>query len=156
MQVIAALIAGLVFGAGLTVAQMANPRKILDFLDIGGIAAGTWDPTMLMVFAGALPTMFLAYQLQRRAVRPMFAAAFPSAVRQIIDTPLIAGSAIFGVGWGLAGVCPGPAVTAVALAGPNLAGVLLFIGAMVAGIMLSGLVKRSALATSSVAAATRT
>jgi uncharacterized membrane protein YedE/YeeE len=140
MQVVAALIAGLLFGAGLTIAQMVDPQKVLGFLDVAGIAKGTWDPTLLMVFIGALPTMFLAYQIrQMRLSKPVLAAFYSVPRRSDIDARLVGGSAVFGIGWGLAGVCPGPAVTALALAGSHLAGVGLFVAAMLAGIVLSWL-----------------
>lgn len=134
MQVIAALIAGAIFGAGLTVAQMVDPQKVLNFLDVAGIAKGTWDPTLAMVFVGALPTMFLAYQIrQRRLSRP------PLSQRTDIDARLVGGSAIFGIGWGLAGVCPGPVLAALALPAGQIANVGIFVAAMLGGIMLSWL-----------------
>lgn len=138
MQIITALIAGAIFGAGLTIAQMVDPQKVLNFLDIAGMAKGTWDPTLAMVFIGALPTMFLAYQFrQMRLSKPALAAVFAIPQRGDIDARLVSGSAVFGIGWGLVGVCPGPAVTALALAGGQLATVGLFVVAMLAGIMLS-------------------
>lgn len=141
MQILAALVAGILFGAGLTVAQMVDPRKVLNFLDIAAIGTGGWDPTLLMVFVGALPTMYVAYAAQRQWSRPLLEPAFYLVANQEIDGRLLAGSAIFGIGWGLMGVCPGPAITALALAGAHLGSVLLFVGAMVAGIMLSWLVR---------------
>lgn len=139
MPIAAALLAGLLFGAGLTVAQMVDPRKVLDFLDVGAIPRGGWDPTLLMVFIGALPTMFLGYLVQGRMSRPLFAPGFPRPSRSPIDARLLGGSALFGIGWGLAGVCPGPAITALALAGNQIGNVVLFVAAMCAGIMLSWL-----------------
>lgn len=139
MQIFAALAAGALFGAGLTIAQMVDPQKVLDFLDVAGIARGTWDPTLLMVFIGALPTMFVGYAIQKRLSRPALAVEFFIPGRTDIDARLIAGSAVFGVGWGLGGVCPGPAVAALALAGAHIANVALFVAAMLAGIMLSWL-----------------
>lgn len=139
MPILAAVITGLIFGAGLTVAQMTNPAKILNFLDLASIPKGTWDPTLLMVFIGALPTMFLAYVAQRRMRRPLAAPAFQVPAPSPIDRRLIAGSAIFGVGWGLAGVCPGPAITALAPSGGQIGSVVSFVLAMIGGIMLSQL-----------------
>ena len=145
MQVLAAVIAGALFGAGLTVSRMVDPQKVLGFLDVAGIAKGTWDPTLLMVFIGALPPMFLAYRLRRgRLSRPALAASYAVSERSDIDARLIGGSAIFGIGWGLAGVCPGPAVTALALAGGQTTRVALFVAAMLAGIMLSWLLAPAA------------
>ncbi len=141
MQLLTALMAGALFGAGLTVAQMVDPQKVLGFLDVAGIAKGTWDPTLLMVFIGALPTMFLAYQLRRRRLsQPAQSAYFALPQRTDVDARLVIGSAVFGVGWGLVGVCPGPAVTALGLAGERIGGVLIFLAAMVVGIALSRLV----------------
>lgn len=140
MQLLASLVAGLLFGAGLTVAQMIDPRKVLDFLDVAGIAKGTWDPTLMMVFVGALPIMFLAYAVQGRMQRPVAAPVFLVPRPGLVDARLVLGSVLFGVGWGLAGVCPGPAVTALALAGVQIVNVALFVAAMVVGIALSRLV----------------
>lgn len=138
MPFIAALLAGALFGAGLTVAQMVDPLKVLNFLDVAGIAKGTWDPTLLMVFIGALPTMFIAYQIRlRRLSRPALAAAFSIPQRTDIDARLVGGSAVFGVGWGLAGVCPGPGIAALALAGGQITNVAMFVAAMLVGIVLS-------------------
>lgn len=140
MQLLAALLAGAIFGAGLTIGQMVDPQKVLNFLDLARISNGTWDPTLLMVFIGALPTMFLAYQLRRLGLsRPALAASYSLPQRGDIDTRLVGGSAVFGIGWGLAGVCPGPAVTSLALAGGQLGSVAMFVVAMLAGIMLSWL-----------------
>ncbi len=137
MHIVAAFISGLLFGAGLTVAQMTNPEKVLDFLDVAAIGKGGWDPTLLMVFIGALPTMFLAYIVQRRMRRPLASPIFLVPTASPIDTRLIAGSAIFGIGWGLAGVCPGPAMTALAPIGDQVGNVALFVMAMIAGVLLS-------------------
>jgi hypothetical protein len=136
-----ALLAGAIFGAGLTISQMVDPRRVQGFLDVAAIPSGTWDPTLLFVFAGALPVMFLAYRLQRRIVKPVFAAAFQVPARRDIDARLLGGSALFGVGWGLAGICPGPAITGLALAGPGLAGLGVFILAMLAGVVARHLLR---------------
>lgn len=108
------LIAGILFGAGLTVSGMSNPQKVLNFLDLAAMRTGGWDPTLLAVFAGALPVMFLAYRLA--GATPWFADTFQIPTAAEIDPPLVVGSALFGVGWGMAGLCPGPAVVALALA----------------------------------------
>lgn len=143
MPILAAIVAGILFGAGLTVAQMTNPSKVLDFLDIAAIRTGGWDPTLLMVFIGALPTMFAAYAIQRRMRRPLATPAFMVPAPSPIDRRLLAGSAMFGIGWGMAGVCPGPAITALAPLGGRIDRVALFIAAMLAGIWLSRLVRQS-------------
>lgn len=128
-QALAALAAGLLFGLGLTVSQMANPAKVLGFLDL----AGDWDPSLAFVLAGAVGTAALGFRLVRRAGRPLLAPAFrlPTATR--IDRPLLLGAAIFGAGWGLIGFCPGPALTAVGLDGLP---VIVFVLAMLAGMLL--------------------
>ncbi len=139
MPIAAAMFAGLLFGAGLTVAQMVDPHKVLAFLDVAAIRSGGWDPTLLMVFIGALPTMFLGYLIQGRMARPLFAPTFPRPSALPIDARLLGGSALFGIGWGLAGVCPGPAITALALAGNQIGNVVLFVTAMCVGVLLSWL-----------------
>jgi hypothetical protein len=141
MRILIALFAGMLFGAGLTVAQMVNPMKILNFLDIAAIFTGRWDPTLLFVFAGALPVMFVAYVLQRRLSRPLLADRFEIPTRSEIDRPLVAGAAIFGIGWGLAGLCPGPAVASLAIARDSLGSIALFILAMIAGMALLQVVR---------------
>lgn len=139
MQILVALVAGALFGAGLTVAQMVDPLKVQGFLDVAGIAKGTWDPTLMMVFVGALPVVYVAYAIQRRMRQPIVAAAFQIPTRSDIDARLVGGSALFGIGWGLAGICPGPAMTAFALAGTQITALLVFVAAMIAGILLSRL-----------------
>jgi hypothetical protein len=113
-----ALGAGFLFGVGLWVSGMANPRKVLDFLDV----AGNWDPSLLLVMGGAVAVTLVAF-------RPMLGKKGIS-FKENIDAPLILGAAIFGLGWGIAGYCPGPALTALS----NLtAEVFVFVAAMVAG-----------------------
>ncbi len=111
-QFLAAFGAGLLFGAGLVVSQMVNPAKVLNFLDI----AGHWDPSLAFVLAGATGTAFVGFRLVRRRAAPLLAERFQLPTAHRIDGPLLAGSAIFGIGWGLAGLCPGPAVAGIALA----------------------------------------
>jgi hypothetical protein len=149
MQMLIALVAGALFGAGLTVAQMVDPAKVQGFLDVGGIPAGTWDPTLLMVFIGALPVMFLGYVIQRGMSRPVAAPSFQIPTRTDVDGALVGGAALFGVGWGLAGICPGPALAVTVLAGPAIGKLAIFIASMLAGIGLAIAMRR----TSSVAGA---
>jgi uncharacterized protein len=133
-----ALLAGTLFGCGLTISGMANPQKVLGFLDFAAIRTGGWDPTLLLVFVGALPVMFVAYRLQAGAARPWFANAFQIPADGLVSRPLVLGSTLFGIGWGLAGLCPGPAVIALALASkPMLGAALLFFGALLAGIWVA-------------------
>ena len=124
--ILSALLSGLVFGTGLVVSGMSNPAKVLNFLDI----AGTWDPSLAFVMAGAVLVTSVGYRLILKQPAPRFSASFVVPTRRDIDTPLVAGAAIFGLGWGLGGFCPGPAWTALALGD---AGTLAFVPAMLAG-----------------------
>ena len=128
-QALAALAAGLLFGLGLTVSQMANPAKVLGFLDLWG----DWDPSLAFVLAGTVVTAAAGFRLALRAGRPLLAPAFglPTATR--IDRSLLFGAAVFGLGWGLVGFCPGPALTALGLDGLS---VPVFVLAMLAGMLL--------------------
>lgn len=137
MVVAVALACGILFGAGLAISGMINPQKILAFLDVGGIPSGTWDPTLGVVFAAALAPMFAGYPLARRMSAPMWEGKFEIPSRRDLDARLIGGAAIFGAGWGLAGLCPGPALAALPAAGAQLPSLLIFIVAMLAGIWLS-------------------
>jgi uncharacterized protein len=116
---------------------MINPQKVLAFLDVGGIPSGTWDPTLGVVFAAALVPMFIAYAIQKRMARPALDVQFEIPTRRDIDARLLTGAAIFGAGWGLAGLCPGPAIAALPAVGSQLPALVVFIVAMLAGIWLS-------------------
>jgi uncharacterized membrane protein YedE/YeeE len=105
---LSALFCGILFGLGLTLTQMTNPEKVLGFLDI----AGQWDPSLALVMASALTNLALVQQLARRRSAPMLAASFNEPKASRIDAPLLAGAALFGAGWGLSGICPGPAIAA--------------------------------------------
>ena len=106
MDKLAALIAGLLFGAGITLSGMVNPMKVQNFLDL----FGDWDPTLLFVMGAALAVTYVGYQLVLKAPRPRFALAFILPSLQGIDERLIGGAVVFGLGWGLTGFCPGPAI----------------------------------------------
>ncbi|HMB48010.1 MAG TPA: DUF6691 family protein, partial [Afifellaceae bacterium] len=106
---ITALLSGFIFGLGLVISGMSNPAKVLNFLDV----TGSWDPSLAFVMAGAVFVTSIGYRLILRQKAPKFADAFAVPTRSDIDTPLIAGAAIFGIGWGLGGFCPGPAWTAI-------------------------------------------
>src|SRR6201999_4590883 len=95
---------GLVFGLGLLISGMTEPEKVLGFLDI----FGAWDATLAFVMAGAVVVAGIGFALARRRSAPLFAAAFAWPSRRDIDAPLLVGSGLFGIGWGLAGICPGP------------------------------------------------
>lgn len=127
-----ALIAGLLFGIGLTVSQMVNPAKILAFLDLGGIPAGTWDPSLAFVMAGALAVAAPAFLLARRRQAPWVGGRFAIPERRDLDGRLIGGALLFGIGWGLVGYCPGPAVAGLAFGLPQTYG---FVAAMLLGML---------------------
>lgn len=125
-----ALASGLLFGSGLAVSGMTDPNKVLNFLDL----TGKWDPSLTLVMASAIPIAALAFWLAERLRKPVFEPKFvlPQATR--IDRKLIAGSALFGFGWGLGGYCPGPAVAS--LSDPSLP-LAAFLLAMIAGMLAS-------------------
>ena len=106
-----ALIAGIIFGAGLALSDMINPARVLAFLDV----AGAWDPTLAFVMAGALIPTGIAFAVRRRLSRPLFSNAFFIPENRSMDRRLILGATIFGVGWGLVGFCPGPAISGLVL-----------------------------------------
>jgi uncharacterized membrane protein YedE/YeeE len=126
MGILAQFIAALIFGIGLVVSGMANPAKVLNFLDI----AGSWDPSLAFVMGGALAVTMIGYRLVLARPKPILAPAFLLPARRAIDARLLLGAAIFGVGWGLAGFCPGPALTSLGLGAP---GTLAFVPAMLVG-----------------------
>lgn len=132
-----ALVCGTLFGAGLAISGMINPEKILDFLDVAGLADGTWDPTLGVVFAAALAPMFVAYAIQPRMAAPLCDRSFQVPNRTDVDGRLIGGAAMFGAGWGLAGLCPGPALAAIPAAVGQWPELAIFIAAMLAGIWLA-------------------
>ncbi|KQU69746.1 hypothetical protein ASC75_06200 [Aminobacter sp. DSM 101952] len=102
---------GLLFGIGLVVSGMSDPAKVLNFLDL----SGTWDPSLAFVMGGAVVTAFLGYRLVLRQPKPLASASFHVPTNTSIDSKLLVGAAIFGIGWGLGGFCPGPALTAVSM-----------------------------------------
>jgi uncharacterized protein len=125
---------GLVFGIGLVISGMANPAKVLNFLDV----AGAWDPSLAFVMAGAAAVTFIGYRVVSRQSGPVLDDSFDTPDRTTIDRPLVAGAAIFGIGWGIGGYCPGPALTALPLLAP---GTLIFVPAMLLGLWLGGRAK---------------
>lgn len=126
MSLLVALLTGLVFGLGLAVSGMTDPARVQGFLDL----AGRWDPTLAFVMGGGLVVNIPAWWLTRRRARPVCAARFALPTKQRIDTPLLVGAASFGIGWGLSGFCPGPALASLTGGAPA---VLLFCLAMLAG-----------------------
>jgi uncharacterized protein len=131
MKLISAFLIGSLFGLGIIIGGMGNPAKIMNFFDV----AGTFDPSLIFVMGGALITTFMGYRIvfaQRK--RPLIGTAFQVPKKADIDAPLIAGAALFGVGWGITGFCPGGSIPAVALGEPS---VFIFIAAMAVGITLA-------------------
>lgn len=126
---VTALAAGILFGVGLAVSQMVNPAKVLAFLDV----AGRWDPSLALVMGGALAVTFVGYRMVLGRERPVYADRFQLPTARDVDARLLAGAGIFGVGWGLVGYCPGPALASLAFARMES---LLFILAMLAGAAL--------------------
>ena len=122
-------LSGLLFGLGLTVSGMINPAKVIGFLDL----AGDWDPSLALVMATALLVSLPGFRLILKREQPLFAAKFFLPEKSDIDSPLVGGAALFGIGWGLAGFCPGPALAAAASLNSS---VLLFLAAMVGGMLL--------------------
>jgi hypothetical protein len=126
---LAALVAGTVFGAGLALADMTNPAKVQNFLDV----LGTWDPSLAFVMGTALVTSALGYRLARRRGAPVLALAFALPDRTDLDRKLVIGAALFGVGWGLGGLCPGPALAGLLQGVPQ---VHVFVAAMLVGMWI--------------------
>ncbi|MEN3030622.1 YeeE/YedE family protein [Chromobacterium amazonense] len=128
-RMVSAALAGLIFGIGLIVAGMANPAKVLAFLDI----SGRWDPSLALVMAGAIAVALPAFAWAKRRERSLLGEDIQLPTAHHADRRLLIGSLVFGMGWGLAGICPGPALV---LAGSGLADGLLFLLAMLAGMAL--------------------
>lgn len=129
-RLIVAALAGALFGFGLSLSGMIDPARVLGFLDV---ASGRWDPTLLFVLGGAVIVAAPGVMLQRRLARPALDDRFHLPEKTAIDARLVVGAAIFGVGWGVAGFCPGPAVAALGMGRPP---ALLFVAAMAAGMIL--------------------
>jgi len=125
-KLLPALVSGTLFGAGLTVSGMTDPARVRGFLDV----FGAWDPTLVFVMGGAVLVMAVAWRIRSRMGAPIFAERFSLPDRNDLDGRLIAGSILFGIGWGIAGLCPGPAIASLALSPFN---VLPFVLAMLAG-----------------------
>lgn len=137
MRVASAFIVGVLFGLGLTISQMIDPAKIIAFLDV----AGAWDPSLLVVMASALAVSFVGYRIVFARERPAFEPSFQIPTKTAIDRPLVVGSAMFGAGWGLAGLCPGPAIAAAALGQGE---IYVFLIALFAGMLLKDGLARKA------------
>lgn len=135
MSALANLAIGILFGFGLILSGMADPNKVLNFLDV----AGTWDPSLIFVMAAAIAVTIPGYLLIGRRTAPLLDSDFHAPASARPDAPLIVGSAIFGVGWGLVGLCPGPAIVSLALAAQP---VLVFTPAMLIGVAAGAALRR--------------
>lgn len=122
-------LSGLLFGLGLIISGMINPAKVIGFLDI----TGNWDPSLLLVMGAGLAVTTPAFHFILKTGQPLFSTAFFLPVRTDIDGKLIAGAALFGIGWGMAGLCPGPALTAITSLNSS---IVIFVVAMIAGMVL--------------------
>lgn len=129
LQSTAALASGIVFGFGLSLSGMLNPVRVQGFLDI----FGAWDPSLAFVLGGAVTIAFIGVRMTSRMQRPVLDDRFHMPQNNRIDAPLVIGSALFGLGWGLAGFCPGPAIASLSSGIPQ---TLLFVIAMLAGMLL--------------------
>ena len=130
MQLTAAFASGIIFGLGLSISEMINPARVIGFLDI----TGWWDPTLMFVMGGALAVTLPASHFILRRAMPLLDSEFFLPTKGAVDRPLILGAGIFGIGWGLGGFCPGPALAALASGSPA---VILFVLAMIVGQRLS-------------------
>jgi uncharacterized protein len=131
MKHVSALFIGMVFGLGIAISGMANPAKVQNFFDI----AGTWDPSLMFVMGGALAVAAVGYRLVFNAAKhPLIDSEFHLPVSHVIDRQLVGGAAVFGIGWGIAGFCPGGAIPALGLGRSE---TLIFLAAMIAGIVVA-------------------
>ena len=128
-NLVPSLVVGVIFGAGLALSDMVNPARVQAFLDV----AGAWDPTLLFVMGAALVPSAIAYLIQHRMTRPLLGERFSIPESRTLDRQLLLGAAMFGIGWGLVGFCPGPAVAGLVLGAWQ---PWLFVAAMLAGMTL--------------------
>jgi uncharacterized membrane protein YedE/YeeE len=133
-RLFSALLAGVLFGAGLAVSGMMNPAKVLNFLDL----AGSWDPSLALVMGAALAVAAPAFRVAVRREHPLVAPRFEIPKSRRVDAPLLSGAALFGLGWGLVGLCPGPAVAVLTTGMPE---ALLFFAALMGGMALHRFVR---------------
>jgi uncharacterized membrane protein YedE/YeeE len=135
MLFLTSLLAGLVFGLGLIISGMANPGKVLGFLDL----AGNWDPSLAFVMAGAIAVGAVAFFVARKRTVSLLGAEMKLPVARHIDRRLVVGSTLFGIGWGIAGFCPGPGLVALGMGETK---ALVFVAAMLAGMLVFELLER--------------
>lgn len=134
MQILSGLVGGLVFGIGLAVSGMTDPAVVLGFLDVTGV----WNPALVFVLAGAVLVTFIGYRIVLQRTAPLFAPRFTLPTATAIDAELVVGAVVFGIGWGLAGYCPGPAIASISALD---VGTLAFLAAMVIGMIGTRLVR---------------
>jgi uncharacterized protein len=137
--IVFALGAGFVFGTGLWLSGMANPRKVIDFLDI----TGRWDPSLLLVMGSAVVVTLIGFHLVLKQAKPLFSEKFEIPTATSIDPKLVGGAIVFGLGWGIAGYCPGPALTALATLSTES---IVFVASMIAGGVLHAAISREPVA----------
>ena len=130
MNLVASLFSGLIFGIGLIISGMINPAKVQNFLDV----FGTWDPSLAFVMGGAIAVALPGFWVLKRKSKPTFAPTFQWPTKTDLDSRLLSGSAIFGIGWGLSGLCPGPAVTALSIGSIS---IFIFVPAMLVGMVVA-------------------
>ena len=135
MHIFTAFVIGVIFGLGILISGMANPAKVLNCFDV----AGSWDPSLMFVMGGAVVTTFIGYRLVLAREHPILSPTFQVPTASLVDLKLIAGSAIFGVGWGLAGFCPGAAVPAL---GTGRQEVLIFVASLIVGMIVTRLIAK--------------
>jgi uncharacterized protein len=138
MSLLIQFLIGLLFGTGLLIAGMSDPAKVLSFLDVAAIASGNWDASLSFVMGGGVFVAAVGYQLVWKMRQPLFDTRFHLPGATMIDPPVVIGPALFGIGWGLVGFCPGPAITAL---GTGAWQAVLFCVSMLAGMALARAVR---------------
>jgi uncharacterized membrane protein YedE/YeeE len=133
MRILATYCIGLIFGLGIMLSGMANPAKVINFFDV----FGTWDPSLMFVMGGAVVTTFIGYRLVLARKEPLFEARFKLPTSTNIDLRLVGGAAVFGIGWGIAGFCPGGAIPAI---GTGRLEVLVFMAGLIVGLIATRMV----------------
>lgn len=136
MRYLTSLLCGVLFGIGLTISGMVNPAKVIGFLDV----AGAWDPTLAFVMAGATVPMFVAWIVKKNMKNPIIEAKFDISQNTKVDRPLLIGATIFGAGWGMAGICPGPGLAALTF---GESGIIIFVISMIIGMVIFNVSQRS-------------
>lgn len=135
IKLILALLSGIIFGLGLSISQMTNPDKVLGFLDI----SGNWDPSLALVMVGALAVSITGFRWVRQHDKPIFGSRFHITSKTALDKQLLSGAAVFGVGWGMTGYCPGPAFASMALGNTE---AILMVISIYAGFWAAGFLNR--------------